>query len=102
MKICFAGKLRKYKARWEIEELGAMAFVVMAMETYGAFHKDTESLIQWMAQGLFPPAEGNDDPDGLRSQFTCRFRQRISVAIAKGNYRIMSVFKERCLPGWHR
>jgi hypothetical protein len=64
------------------------------MESYGAFNKDAEETMQFVGGIKYP-----DNFDGMRSEFICNFRRRISVANIKGNVGMYRKLLRSCLPG---
>lgn len=93
------GKLGTYRRNgWDLAPVGTKSFLVLAFESYGAMHPDTEHFIQWLAHTVHPPQPGHADVDGLRGAFTGGLRQRLSVALMRGNYLIFERWVKNCLP----
>ena len=94
-----AGKLGTYRRNgWDLAPVGTKSFLVLAFESYGALHPDTEHFIKWLALIVHPRQEGHSDVDGLRAAFTGSLRQRLSVALMRGNYLIFERWVKNCLP----
>ncbi|KAI9033194.1 hypothetical protein DFJ74DRAFT_160142 [Hyaloraphidium curvatum] len=79
---------------------GANALVIFAAESSGALHKSSEQVIQLIARLVHPPQPESADPDGLRSQLTCRIRQAVSVAIHRGNAVMTTRWINNCFWLW--
>lgn len=92
-------KIAKYHATYVIQEAGPEVLEVFVMESTGCFDQKAEKFIQKIARLAFPGTEDNPDPDGLRSLFTCRFRQRLSVANALGMAAIFQRWIKFCVNG---
>ena len=94
------GKLGTYRRNgWDLAPVGTKSFLVLAFESYGALHPDTEHFIRWrLALIVHPRQEGHSDVDGLRAAFTGSLRQRLSVALMRGNYLIFERWVKNCLP----
>lgn len=97
----FKGKLRDYARNYIISESSNPALVPFAMESYGALHKASESLLRYIADIAFPGigSNGEGDTDALRAQFITRARQRVSVACMRGNSIIFNRWYQECVYG---
>ncbi len=62
--------------------------IIAAMDTYGRFGDEFNDFIQQEASRLF-----ETDTDGLRSQWTTNFRQRMSCALQRANAEALRWFR---------
>ena len=93
----YQAKRGHYESAYVIGEMGPDALLVFVMESTGAFHDKADDAIQQTARLAHPGVEGYSDPDGLRSLFTCRMRQRLSVPNARGLGRIFQCWINECV-----
>lgn len=75
-----ASKVRHYKSAIKNFSEVRPCIVIAAMDTYGRFGDEFNAFIQHESTRLF-----DNDTDGLRSQWTTLFRQRMSCALQRAN-----------------
>ena len=98
----YATKIRDYLNYWQLSQDGPFALRPFVMESTGAFHSKAEELIKWLAEQAHPSMGSDADVDGLRSLFTARTRQRLSVALHRGNAFIFRRWYSVCYKGYGR
>ena len=76
---------------------GPFALRPFVMESTGIFRPKAEELIKWLAEQAHPSMGSDADVDVLRSLFTARTRQRLSVALHRGT---AFIFRRVCYKGY--
>jgi hypothetical protein len=88
-------KVAMYTRHYLISETGARRLVIFAGESYGAPHKAADTLLQTLADIKYPGIgkDNTGDVDGLRAEWLCNARQHVSVALMRGNSKIVQAWK---------